>query len=190
LGGEFGDAELGGGKRVAAGLCDAARAGARESQLFARAVDQSGGAAAVGEIGALGKRCAGAGALAGPADGAAEVDHGAGVFEARTAVGERVDGFGECWLIGVVDEGVGVKRDSDRAGGAEASGERELVVGEAARRGVVAEGLVAERGLGAPRDPEPSVGLPVALEALALAQCLERRLWPTLGREQVGPAGA
>src|SRR5215217_3048376 len=49
LGGELDDAELGGRERVAAGLCDAARAGARESLFCACVVDQSGGAAAVGE---------------------------------------------------------------------------------------------------------------------------------------------
>lgn len=66
-------------------------------------VDERGGAAAVREIGALGEDLAGVGALAGPAGGAAEVDQGAGVLEARAAGGERLGGFGERCLVDVVD---------------------------------------------------------------------------------------
>jgi hypothetical protein len=189
LSGELDDAELGGGERVAAGLWDAAWAGARESQFVACVADQCGGAAAMGEIGALRQRCAGVSSLAGPADGAPEVDHGAGVLEPRTAGGKRIDGVGQGRLIGVVGQGLGAERDADRARGAEAPGERELVVGEAARGGEVAEREVADRGLRAPCDrADAGPGLPVALEALALAQCLERRLRLALGGEQVGAA--
>jgi hypothetical protein len=86
LGGELDDAELGGGERIAAGLCDAAGAGAGEAELVACLVDERGGAAAVGEVGALGENLPGVGALAGPADGTAEVDQGARVLEAGAAV--------------------------------------------------------------------------------------------------------
>jgi len=85
LGGEFDDAELGWCERVAAGLCDSAWAGARESQFLACVVDECGGAAAVGELGALGERRAGLGALSGSADGAAEVDQRARPCSSRAS---------------------------------------------------------------------------------------------------------
>jgi hypothetical protein len=93
---------FGGGQRIAAGLCDS-RPVARESQPVACVVDQCRGAAALGQIGALGEGLGGVGALAGSADGAAEVDQGAGVLEARAAGGERLGGFGERCLVDVVD---------------------------------------------------------------------------------------
>lgn len=56
FGGELDDPELCRGEGVAAGLGDAAGAGAGEPQLLQGMVDERRGAAAMGEIGALGER--------------------------------------------------------------------------------------------------------------------------------------
>lgn len=93
-------------------------------------------------------------------------------------------------LIAVVDQRVSVERHPDGARDAEAPGKDELFLREGARPVGIAELVVAEGGLGAPRDrADAGGGLPVALEALAFLKRVECRPRIALGRQKVRPAG-
>lgn len=155
LGGELGDASLGGGQCVGSGASGAAGARSGAAQVGQDLFGEGGRSAALGDLGRAVQRLARIGALPAPEMGGAEVAEHVRAGELRRRAVEDLCGFPEVveLVLVVAQGGSGAQRERYRARGAERAGERELLFDELSRLVGVAKPGERSRGAG----PPPSV---------------------------------